>query len=295
MFSSDSAKGLSIPDLDVLICGDAKDDRGAAALALTELHPSAEVVRLHYEPQVLKYSIGENQFYVDDLDPLIDVISGRSALVEATTLGLVEVVLCVRAADEIESESLHITYVEPGSYSDERSRGVLHRRDFALTESSQLFSAVPGAAVLLNRGDRDRAVILAGYEGDRFQQLLEQNPVKPQDCHVVYGVPAFNSGWETNAFANTVNELDERKVNSVLFAGATNPLAAYRVIEQLHKGIDEGDAFVIAPIGTKPHGIGAALYACDNEGVGLVYDNPLKKHGRSKNLGQWHLYHPVFK
>jgi hypothetical protein len=50
----------------------------------------------------------------------------------------------------------------------------------------------------------------------------------------------------------------------------------------------------IAPIGTKPHGIGAALFAATHEDVGILYDHPRRREGRSSKVGKWHLFNVSF-
>jgi hypothetical protein len=49
-----------------------------------------------------------------------------------------------------------------------------------------------------------KTVFLLGYEGQRLAQALEQTDIRPSNCSVVFGVPAFQPGWEMDAYANNV-------------------------------------------------------------------------------------------
>ena len=51
---------------------------------------------------------------------------------------------------------------------------------------------------------------------------------------------------------------------------------------------------VIAPIGTKPHSIGAIVFMVNsyykNKKVGVIYDFPIKKENRTDGIGLIHEY-----
>lgn len=284
---------LNIQHCAFCIVGESSDDRGDAAISFCG-QKSNELYVLTYNAFDLQYTLKGIAYEVDNLEPLTELFKIGFGLCDTTTLGFVETLLCLRAFKEAKSPKIGLLYIEPENYAHERTAGVLHKRDFSLTDRSQVFGAVPGSVIMVTGARRCKAAAFVGYEGDRLQQFLEQNNIPGKLCTVIYGVPAFNSGWESNAFANTVQELHERGVNSVLFAGATNPMAAYDSIKRLYQGVHGDEGLLIVPIGTKPHGIGAALFACDHETVGLVYDHPQKKKGRTGGVGTWNLYLPVF-
>jgi hypothetical protein len=61
------------------------------------------------------------------------------------------------------------------------------------------------------------------------------------------------------------------------------------LLEEMYPG--KGDSpFFVAPIGTKPHAIAAALFAGWHDDVGLLYDHPKPRSGRSTRLGKIHLF-----
>ncbi len=55
------------------------------------------------------------------------------------------------------------------------------------------------------------------------------------------------------------------------------------------------DTLKIALFGTKPHALGAVLYAIFNEDrVQLLYDFPKRKPGRTAGIGRIYVYHVSF-
>lgn len=288
MYSAGSPEELPFTNWAKILVGEERDDRGGEARKFAH-RSNIDIEELEYNPNDSTYSIGGNTASVDDLSLLKRSMEGDRILIDATTVGFVELLLTIRSAIEGGLANISFCYVEPLDYSSQRTRGVLHARDFILSEDSGVFSAVPGSAIHLSRSGR-RAILVVGYEGDRLQKVFEQTPIEPRDTLIMLGIPAFQAGWEMNSFANIVDELDERRIGETSFVGATNPHAVYREISRVHEACSANERLVIVPIGTKPHGLGAALYAAKHEEVGLVYDNPARKKGRTKDVGKWHLY-----
>lgn len=160
-----------------------------------------------------------------------------------------------------------------------------------MSDIVEQFSGIPGNAILLRDDVPAKAVFLLGYEGQRLEQALEQTDLRPSNCSVVFGVPAFRPGWEMDAYANNVRVIRERQLSrNILFAAAQNPAAAYAAIDRVYASCAPHERLVIVPIGTKPHGVGTALFACDHPDVGVLYDHPKRKQKRSEEVGTWHLY-----
>jgi hypothetical protein len=49
-------------------------------------------------------------------------------------------------------------------------------------------------------------VFFLGYEEHRFGVALEDfhRTLRPEDCSIVFGVPAFQPGWEMNSLTNNL-------------------------------------------------------------------------------------------
>jgi hypothetical protein len=97
-----------------------------------------------------------------------------------------------------------------------------------------------------------------------------------------------------DAFANNLRVLrGGQMAGHVHFCGAHSPASAYEMLGRVYGSCD-GQRFSVTPIGTKPHGIGAALFVCEHSDVGVVYDNPKRKKERSDKVGTWHLFDAEF-
>ena len=115
--------------------------------------------------------------------------------------------------------------------------------------------------------------------------------VRPSETAVVFGVPAFPAGWEMNSFANNIRVIRDSNVSGgIHFCGAENPAAAFDVLQEIYDSLAEGERLVVGPIGTKPNGIGTALFVAAHSDVGLLYDHPKRSAGRSSGTSGWHLY-----
>jgi hypothetical protein len=288
MRSTRDPRSLGGPPFALALVGKAIDDRGVRSIAYAQTRTPKSVV-VSYDPDQIALVLDGLPSSQDALKELLLSTVGP-VLIEATTLGFVEVFLALRAAKDAGRDTIWILYTEPVAYRVHRRSHVLHRRDFALTTEVRDFAAVPGATLLLDFRETTRGVFFLGYEGERLQQLFEQTNLRPSDCSVVMGVPAFNAGWEMDTFANNVRSIKELRVPELLYAAAQSPLSAYTTLERSYAAKADSERLLVGPIGTKPHGIGAATFACDHDDVGLVYDNPVKSQGRTTKYSTWHLF-----
>ena len=137
-----------------------------------------------------------------------------------------------------------------------------------------------------------RCVVFLGYEEARLRRAFEElQMVSAAKTSITVGVPAFKAGWEMDAMANNITVIREHNIRGgVHYCGAENPVAVFELLSEVYRGLDNGERLVLAPIGTKPHGIGAALFAAERRDVGIIYDHPQRTKNRSSDIGHWHLY-----
>jgi hypothetical protein len=276
---------------DLAIVGQAVDERGQEAVNVAQAC-SKRVAVLQYDPDALECRWDGQPLQTSELESKIGP-NDKSILLESTTLGFVEVFLAMRAVQDGLRPSVSVLYAEPEFYRRPIKGEVLRRRDFELTDEVEMFTAIPGAAVMLSERRKQRVIFALGYEGQRLEQAFEQTELRGSQAGVVFGVPGFRPGWEMDSFANNVRVLEDRQVRDVRFAAAENPRAVFGIVEGIHRGCRD-ETLVLAPIGTKPHGIGMAAYACVNRGVGLIYDHPQRSVGRSTRIGRWHYFNLKF-
>ena len=154
------------------------------------------------------------------------------------------------------------------------------------------YLAIPGSAILLGDHFSHKGVFLLGYEEARLRRAFEDlQMINPSKTTIVFGVPAFKPGWEMDSIANNITVIQEQNIRGgIHFCGAENPAAVFELLTEIYKGLDNTERLFIAPIGTKPHGVGTALFASQHSDIGIIYDHPQRKEGRSGELGHWHLF-----
>jgi hypothetical protein len=217
----------------------------------------------------------------------------KNILIDCTTLGVVEIIFILRAARREKVRDLSLLYAEPGEYTREEKEGLATATRFSLTRDRQ-FSAVHGVSLDLSLYPKGQAIFFLGYEEDRLAMLLTQQENLAQfERYAIFGVPAFEAGWELNSFANHASSITS-KAFQVHYAGANSVSDSYQKIEEIYSRKTSPEIpTVIAPIGTKPHAIATALFLCEKSAHGetaLIYDHPQKRDGRSRKLRRWHLY-----
>lgn len=295
MQESESQESLDCKKFDLAIIGKAIDDRGYAAVNFIE-SLSDESFLMKYDADEFIFNIKDDKIDADDVNDYFCRIRGKSVCLEATTLGFVEICLVCRALQFNGFDSITLLYVEPQRYTRLQRTKLLHKRDFDLSDEFPGYRAIPGNTLLLNDRYTQYGVFLLGYEERRLDRALEDyQMIKPSNCSVVFGVPAFKPGWEMDAFANNIRVIRDKNIRGgVLFCGAENPAAVVDLLDEIYCGLKMDERLFIAPIGTKPNGIGAALFASVHPKIGVLYDHPKRKQGRSNQVSKWHIYEVEF-
>jgi hypothetical protein len=172
-------------------------------------------------------------------------------------------------------------YVEPGDYRF--SATPTEASIFDLSESINGIAPLPGFVSLANSGDDDALFVpLLGFEGARLAFMLEAvQPKRTSVCPVI-GVPGFRPEYPFYTYMGNRLQLTETRAwQNVRFAAANCPFALYHVLAELSQ-TELSRRLRIAPIGTKPHALGALMYCLDYpQTTEIVYDHPVRKAKRT--------------
>ena len=284
-----SASSLSLNRYSLSFNGSPLDERGQTAVSALSVK-SDVTYTVEYDGRSMGLKVNGQSVALNHLtDVVISAGNGPIAL-ETTTLGFVEVLLCCRAIHG-RVAGLECLYVEPEDYRRSSESHLLAKRDFELSGEIIGFRGIPGAARMLNDRRIQKCVFFVGYEGARFRRAFtDLEMLKGRNSYVVFGVPAFKPGWEMDSIANNIPVMRDESVSSVYFCGADNPRAAADFLLSTYESLQQDEMMFVAPIGTKPHGIGTALFAAQHRDIGVIYDHPLRSPDRSTSVGQWHKY-----
>jgi hypothetical protein len=186
---------------------------------------------------------------------------------------------------------IRVAYFEPQSYRFNRIRteGEL----FDLSTRFEGIGPLPGFLSLAEpEEERVMLIPLLGFEGPRFSMVLNHVDVPRDRVIPIVGVPGFQPEFVFYAYQGNRLPLDESvSWMSVQYAAANCPFSAFYLLDKIARQYPE-DFLRIAPIGTKPHGVGAVMFALANpDRAEIVYDHPVRREGRTSGAARLLVYH----
>ncbi len=289
---SDSASALHLGSgkARLALVGRPLDERGRAAVEFCGSQ-CKDLVKMHYDSDSGRYEVNGIS---GDYRKVVDAVrTADQVIIECTTLGAVEIAQALRACRSTGVKSISALYVEPGDYKRLEADTFSDSREYHLSDKRKCAS-VTNLSIDLSVVRDGQAVFFIGYEDERLQLLLEEiSELASFDKHVVIGTPAFEPGWELNCLANHADLLNDHKFD-LHFAAANSVSAAYAALSKIHASHAlSGNPTAVAPLGTKPHAIAAAMFLTEFPSFGqstLLYDHPQKSAGRSTLAKRWHNY-----
>jgi hypothetical protein len=187
-------------------------------------------------------------------------------------------------------KELRVVYVEPDHYkfSATPTEGEI----FDLSERINGVAPLPGFATFRDGGEDNVCFVpLLGFEGIRLAHILEQ--VQPLGGKIVpiVGAPGFKAEYPFHTYhGNRRSLLESHAWRSVRFAPANDPFGLFSTLDEISASYPR-DRLKIAPIGTKPHAIGAILYALASPGrIEIIYDHPIRRADRTSGTGRIFVY-----
>lgn len=280
-----NSSDLSLYPESVFFYGDAVDDRGESAINFKS-NLITERVLVSYDSKKMSLKVNDVTLEADRaMELFTPYLSNKNIILEATTLGVPELFFAVKSLIDSNVYNFLIIYVEPEEYKRETPAA----DSFALTEQIVGYKPIPNAIVDLSGDDVEAGVFFLGFEPDRLERAFEEyQMISSKDLKVVFGIPAFQPGWELNSIVPHLEAIDNC---SISYCSANDPSSAYDSLEETRLSLREGNKMFVAPIGTKPCGIASAIFASIHPSqVGLLYDHRKKKYKRSEGVSIWHRY-----
>lgn len=189
-----------------------------------------------------------------------------------------------------ESNELRVVYVEPDHYKF--SAAPTEGDIFDLSDKISGVAPLPGFATFSDLSEENSCFVpLLGFEGIRLAHILES--VQPAGGKVVpvVGLPGFKVEYPFHSFHGNCRSLVESRCwRNVKFACGNNPFSLFFALDDI-SAANPQDQLKIALIGTKPHAVGAVLFALASpERVELIYDHPMLKADRTVGTGKVFVY-----
>ena len=187
-------------------------------------------------------------------------------------------------------KSVLVVYVEPWTYrySETPTEGEI----FDLSERISGIAPIAGFACLNEPSEEDRCFVpLLGFEGTRLSFVLEQVQPVGQSVVPIVGVPGFRPEFPFYTYLGNRLPLSRSLAwLNVRFAIANCPFSLFYELQGVAADYPRS-LLQIAPIGTKPHALGAVLYALASpRQVELVYDHPIRRPQRTTGINRLLVY-----
>ena len=231
------------------------------------------------------YDAEVNLFEADQIDDLVDGLTGKIAI-DLTSLENRVWAPLVRALVRRGANFVAL-YAEPDDYRKSDLPGFVYD-----LSGSRGVEPLPGFAQVSRRvNDEGHFAPLLGFEGARLSHIVDQEEVEVSRSYPVIGSPGFRIEYPSTTYIANRNVLAlEHMDQRVELAQASCPFEAYRALARIHSRVGARH-LRIAPIGTKPHALGAILYAIENPtGTEIVYDHPQRSRGRTRGTRGVYVY-----
>ena len=223
------------------------------------------------------------------LKSLLSQLNGKTLYIDITGLSHHIWAPIIRTC-KLNKIQTKVVYVEPGDYrfSANPTEGEI----FDLSERISGISPLPGFATL-SRFDDEQAILvpLLGFEGARLSYMLENVQPRRENVWPIVGVPGFRIEYPFFAYlGNRIQLIETHSWHNIHYVRANCPFSLYYKLIEIQRLFPK-KLLKIAPIGTKPHALGAVLFFLDNqESVELVYDHPIRKAKRTEGTSRVCVY-----
>jgi hypothetical protein len=186
----------------------------------------------------------------------------------------------------VNEKNCRYLYSEPVSYAPptRETAGL----QYALSSSIGRIAPLPGFARTRAFEPGEAVFIpMLGFEGNRLAHARDSIEAEADGTYPILGVPGFQPDYPFVSLIDNYRVLKDHPIPSRIgYARAFCPFDAYAAIEHAH--IASGLSGVqVAPIGTKPHALGAVLYVLGHQkDAELIYDHPQRAENRSRGRGK---------
>ena len=278
----------------IFASGEADEDRARAPLwaEALSLQPAAcvEVVEQRPREADLRGQGVVRAVTLTDTDALSALVGNRTVYLDISGLAHHVWAPLVRAALH-SSQQVRVVYFEPDRYKAHPSPSSTSQ--FALSEGFRGVEPVPGFANLVGPPPDSESLFVPflGFEGPRARQVAMTLDPIPKTVPVV-GMPGFRIDYPQIILSSNQEFMEENSAaRHVRYAKASCPFEAYSALAEIRRD-NPGSYLYVAPLGTKPHALGAIWFAIDNPtDTEIMYDHPVRMPGRTSGVGEAHIYH----
>jgi len=223
------------------------------------------------------------------ISAFLETIKEQVIYVDITGLGHATWGALIRCTLE-QKRTVRVVYLEPRSYlrTLEPKVGDI----FDLSERIQGIDPLPMFPTFSDFEDEKSCFVpLLGFEGTRFAHMFEN--VQPEDRKTfpIIGVPGFRQEYPFSTYLGNASPLQRSESFArVRFAKSNCPFSLYYRVEDLANEF-AGHIMKLGLVGTKPHALGAILFAIRNQDRSeIIYDHVIRRPGRTSGTDKCLVY-----
>ena len=212
-------------------------------------------------PYVLKY------FGVQEKNVLIDL----SSLGHLLIMYLTKIILC-----QVIPKTLFASYIRPQKYSSTN-----------LTDKILGVKSVPGFV----KREKDKQILCSfiGFEGIRLKAIIEA--LHNIDSFVpIVEFPSGAPQWYRITMWNSMDVINCDTWDSTVYKCFSDSIIeAVNLLSNILI-LSNDKQVVLAPIGTRPHSMACAIYACNHANASIVYDYAVENEHRTEGISEITIY-----
>ena len=178
-------------------------------------------------------------------------------------------------------KSFFAAYIRPFEYSQQS--GTI---GFSLCEQVLAVNSVPGFA---KRESKNQTLCsFLGFEGIRLKSILEY----VHNIEKFIPVVAFPSGtpqWYNVTMWNSMDILQSENQDFAIRKCFSE--SVFEAVNLLQSNIFPEERAVLAPLGTRPHSMACAIFACQHQNSRIIYDYAIESQHRAKGIANITIYH----
>ncbi|WP_297958907.1 hypothetical protein [uncultured Ruminococcus sp.] len=209
-------------------------------------------------------------------------ISEKNVLLDISSLDNVLVMfLTKQLLTKNSPNSFFASYIRPEKYYNE-SENI----GFDLCQQIGAINAVPGFAK--RESTNQTLCAFLGFEGVRLKGILET----VQSFDRLIPIVAFPSGtpqWYNVAMWNSMDILQSEGKNLSVYKCYSESI--FDAFDLLSNTIAQDETVVLAPLGTRPHSMACAIFACHHEATRIIYDFVVENDNRAIGISDITIYH----
>lgn len=210
------------------------------------------------------------------------IFSNKNIMMDISSLNNVLIMfLTKQLLTKICPKSFFASYIRPERY-DIESIDI----GYSLCQQIGAVRAVPGFTK--READSQILCVFLGFEGVRLKGVLEA----VHSFEKIIPIVAFPSGkpqWYNVTMWNSMDVLQSEGKDLSIYKCYSD--SVFEAVNLLKEVVAQDDTVVLAPIGTRPHSVACAVFACHHESTRILYDFVKENDPRAIGISDITIYH----